>query len=632
MRTAVLFLLAAFAAFAQTEARGVQRLLEPALVSPDVVSDEIRSYLMGKARPALPPSSSEAWTSTAGTLRKRILDEIVFHGWPADWVNAPLKVDDLGEIPGGKGYRMRKLSYEIVPGFFSSAILYLPEKRSGKAPAVLNVNGHVGPEGKAVEYKQKRCINQALQGMIALNLEWLSFGELGHKENVHWFGGHLDLTGANSLGLFYLAMRKGLDYLWEHPDVDRGRIAVTGLSGGGWQTIILSALDERVNVSIPVAGYSAVMSRIERPQDIGDVEQNATDLLTLADYSHLTAIRAPKPTLLIYNAEDDCCFRAPLVKPHIFDAIRPFFALYGKPDHLAWHMNLDPATHNYVLDNRQASYGFLARHFGLAPIEREIPVDDQIRSYDELVVGLPKDNLTILGVAKRLASRIERRPDAGSDRLREVVRYRPVEVRRAWAMSNTVNKGLETRGYRFEFSNGLSAAGVWLRALSSDAPSTATIVLDDRGKKMAGREASDRVNRGEQVLAADLLFTGDAASASPGPRGYAQMLAAMGDRALGMEVAQLVGLAKWLKSDHAAVTLRVEANGMRNQVAALVAAAADPSLFSEVVVRNGIDSLAALVETPVDYLAAPDLFCLDLYREFDVSRLVQLTKATVHRR
>lgn len=632
MRIALLILCSTLAAFAQTEARGVQRLLEPALVSPEVVSDEIKSYLMGKAQPAVAPASAEAWTATAATLRKRILDEIIFHGWPADWVNAPLKVEDLGEIPGGKGYRMRKLRYEIVPGFFSSAILYLPEKLSGKAPAVLNVNGHVGPEGKAVEYKQKRCINQALQGMISLNLEWLSFGELGHKENVHWFGGHLDLAGANSIGLFYLAMRKGLDYLWEHPQVDRGRLAVTGLSGGGWQTIILSALDERVNVSIPVAGYSAVISRIERPQDIGDIEQNATDLLTLADYSHLTAMRAPKPTLLIYNAEDDCCFRAPLVKPYIFDAIRPFFRLYEKPDNFAWHLNVDPATHNYLLNNRQASYRFLARHFGLPPVERETSVDDQIKSYDELVVGLPKDNLTILGVAKRLASRIERRPDAGSDRLREVVRYRPVEVRRAWAMNNTVNKGLETRGFRFEFSNGLSAAGVWLRALSSDSPATATIVLDDRGKKMAGREVSDRANRGEQVLAADLLFTGDAASASPGPRGYAQMLAAMGDRPLGMEAAQLISLANWLKSANGAAKVRVEANGMRNQVAALVAAAAEPGLFSEVVIRSGIDSLAALVETPVDYLAAPELFCLDLYREFDVNRLVQLTKATVQRR
>ena len=87
---------------------------------------------------------------------------------------------------------------------------------------------------------------------------------------------------------------------------------MTGLSGGGWQTITLSALDERVAVAVPVAGYSSLVTGIEHPEYVGnDIEQNATDFRDGQDYTHLTAMRAPRPTLLIYNAEDDCCFRAP---------------------------------------------------------------------------------------------------------------------------------------------------------------------------------------------------------------------------------------------------------------------------------------------------------------------------------
>lgn len=104
---------------------------------------------------------------------------------------------------------MRKLRYEVVPGFWSTAILYEPENLDGTVPAMLNVTGHVGSAGKSVEYEQKRCINFALQGMIALSLEWIGQGELQAKEDRHFYNGNLDLVGVNSEGLFYIEMRRG---------------------------------------------------------------------------------------------------------------------------------------------------------------------------------------------------------------------------------------------------------------------------------------------------------------------------------------------------------------------------------------------------------------------------------------
>jgi len=629
---ACLTVLAATAA-AQTEARRLRPVLEPVLLRPEVVAWELQRYLAAKAPPLAKPGSAGEWTRQSAALRRRLLDEIVFRGWPREWVEAPLRFEDLGAIPSGKGYRMRKLRYEIVPGFWSSAILYEPETMTGKRPAILNINGHVGQPGKAVEYKQKRCINQALRGILALNLEWIAYGELNHPENVHWFGGHLDLVGANAAGLFYLAMRKGLDYLEQHPNVDRSRLGVTGLSGGGWQTIVLSALDERVAVAVPVAGYSAVLSRLERPEDIGDIEQNPTDMLTLADYSHLTAMRAPRPTLLIYSAEDDCCFRGNLVRPYIYDSVKPFFALYGAADRLGWHLNTDPGDHNYQLDNRRQSYRFFTRHFGLKETDEEIPVGPEVKSYEELVVGLPQDNLTILGLARKLASEIRRSeapPAEARQRLKDTVRYRPVEVKHAWAVGSTHRYEIETRSFRFEFDNGLSAAGVWVKALAAESSAPGSIVLHDKGKKTAAALVADRVNRGEQVLAADLIFTGDAEPQNPGTRGLAQLVAALGDRALGLRAAQLIALARWLRLQ-GAPRLRLEVGGIRSQTAALIAAALEPGLFAEVAVRDGMASLAYLLEAPVRYEDAPELFCLDLYKQFDLDGLARLAAPTAVR-
>ena len=77
--------------------------------------------------------------------------------------------------------------------------------------------------------------------------------------------------------------------------------------------------------------------------------------------------------------------------------------------------------------------------------------------------------------------------------------------------------------------------------------------------------------------------------------------------------------------------MRVETSGMRTQVAALLAAALQPSLFSEVVVRDGIASLRHLVDKPVKYQEAPDLFCLDLFQFTDVDRLAHLASPAIVR-
>jgi len=620
--------------FGQSSAGQLTPVLSEEIQSPVISVFQIKQYLLKKAAKPPAPASAEQWTAESKRIRERVLKEVVFHGWPQEWVTAAPRFEETGAL-AGKGYRMRKLRYEIIPGFYGAAILYEPENLQGKVPAILNVNGHVGPPGKAVEYKQKRCIHFARQGMLALNLEWFAFGELRDEENGHWFGAHLDLVGTHHLGLFYLAMRKGVDYLYEHANVDRNRIGVTGLSGGGWQTIVLSALDERVKAAVPVAGYSALAPKLEvrRYGDLGDLEQSATDLMDGLDYTHLTAMMAPRPTLLAHNTQDECCFRAGIVKPLNYDAIRPIFKLYGKEELLTWHESSDPGDHNYQLDNRMQAYSFFAKRFNVPMIQKEI---DDLKSYDELIVGLPQDNLTILGSARKLAQAIVRSPipkDANSrqswslterDRLKKVLRYKAATIQRPWVIATTKVKGIETKSYLFEMADGLSANAVWVRAIGQPDNTPVTLILNDKGKSAAAAEVSERVNRGEQVLAVDLVFTGDAWK-DVGGYSYAQILNGTGDRAMGIVAAQLSTVAEWIRSRGG---VRLECTGMRSQTAAFAAAAVNPTLFSDIVVHQGIPSLSYLLEKPVTYREAPELFCLDFYKYFDLDRLNALATPT----
>jgi hypothetical protein len=91
-----------------------------------------------------------------------------------------------------------------------------------------------------------------------------------------------------------------------------------------------------------------------------------------------------------------------------------------------------------------------------------------------------------------------------------------------------------------------------------------------------------------------------------------------------MEAAQLSMISRWAKERAGVSSVRLEARGIRTQVITLVAAALDPRLFSAIVVRNGMHSLSYVLELPVRFEQAPELFCLDLYKDFDIDHLEAL--------
>jgi hypothetical protein len=177
-------------------------------------------------------------------------------------------------------------------------------------------------------------------------------------------------------------------------------------------------------------------------------------------------------------------------------------------------------------------------------------------------------------------------------------------------------------------SDGLSSNGVWLKAIDAPETAPATIVLHDKGRAATSRQVADRVNRAGQVLTVDLPFTGDAWAGSS-TWAYLQMIYTTGERPLGLEVSHLIAITNWLRQRTGVQKVRIESSGMRNQVVSLMAAALEPSLFSEVVIREGIPSLRHLIDKPVKFSEAPDLFCLDLYRFTDIPRLAAAAEPAV---
>jgi len=626
---------AAGLANAQATRDTVAPLLEQQVQSNAVTAYQIQKYLMKDIPKPRAPATAEQWSVEQQVLRKHILKDVIYHGWPKEWIDSAPQFEQVEVIETTHGYRIRKYRYEIVPGFESTALLYEPVQLNAKVPAILNFTGH-DPFGNLSEYEQKRCINFAKKGILALSLGWPGLGELAQQGNNHDFAANLDLVGANSLGFFYLLIRRGLDFLASLPNTDSTRIGATGLSGGGWQTILISSLDERVNVMVEVAGFGSLESNLTRPTDSSDVEEDATDLMMGFDYPFLVAMRAPRPTLLIHNEQDDCCFLAPLVKPYIYEQILPFFKLYNSENALRWHENTDPGTHNYQLDNRQQAYAFFSEQFHLPLFTKELPSDSEIYTLEQLAGNLPNGNLTIAELARKLATQIHRDPipavgerrawqKSRREQLKSVIRYSPVSMNGAWKLT-TIKRhpSLQSFSYRFDFSNSLSGTGIWLATRDAAADAPLTIILNDKGYKASAPPVADRINLGEQVLVFEPLFFGSTSPDETEPAYWEMLVASRGDRAVGIEVGQLIATAKSFGNRTVPNNIRLETDGIRSEVVALVAAALEPNLFSELRLKNAMTSLAYLLNTPVPYRTAPDLFCLDLYKYFDIDQMAAL--------
>jgi hypothetical protein len=592
------------------------RLVQPLIDTKQTVV-EAQIYLGSRVKPMPPVRDRAEWERYAADLRRRVLDNVVFRGEAAKWRALPVKEEWLETIPAD-GYRLRKFRYQVLPGLWLPALLYEPLELKGRMPVAINLNGHEG-EGMAIPYIQKRCIHLARNGVLAFNYEWYQKGQMNAPGYMHSRMNQLDLAGTSGLAPFFLAYQRLLDAALKHPNADPARVAVTGLSGGGWQTIMLSSLDPRVKLAVPVAGYSSFLTRTQFPApDLGDSEQTPVDLGEYADYTHLTALLAPNPALLANNAFDNCCFRADYAIGPLLVAAQPIYKLFGQPGRLRYHPNFDPG-HNYGLDNRQAFYRFLGEFFFPAGNFPDEEKPAELRTPEAVRMPLPEPNADFHSLALRLSETLPRASDIPTDaaalrrwqteyrkKLREIVRWPDYQVTR--------QEAVEPSAWR------LSVSGWTVPALefAPDQPAGTTLVLGDEGKAKLASEIGALMERKQRVIAIDPFYFGECRIESRDYL-YALLVSALGERPLGIQAAQVTAVARWLHSKYGKVT--VEAFGPRTSLIAQVSAALETSAIGAVKLHQPMSSLKDPIRKDLEVRAGPELFCFGLAEWFDVKQL-----------
>jgi hypothetical protein len=333
--------------------------------------------------PFVVPKTKEAWEKRKKELREQLL---VANGlWPLP-EKTPLNPTIHGKIERD-GYTIEKVFFAAMPGHYVCGNLYRPpateESKNVKRAAVLCPHGH-WPNGRFLEQTaatqaadkkrgaetaddgaksplQARCANLAMMGFVVFHYDMVGYADstaIPHRQGFTDVAAELRLQ--NFMGLQTWNSIRALDFVEALPDVDPKKIGVTGASGGGTQTFILGAIDDR-----PAAAFPAVM--VGTVMQGGCVCENCSHLRVNTGNVEIAAMFAPKPQAL--SCANDWTKDFPTKG---FPELQALYELYGAKDKVAQKAWLD-YPHNYSQPSREFMYAWFAKHL----LGKDGPVEEK---------------------------------------------------------------------------------------------------------------------------------------------------------------------------------------------------------------------------------------------------------------
>ncbi len=363
--------------------------------------------------------SPEEWAARAADLRRQVLVAVGL--WPMP-PRTPLNAVVRGRREFDD-YTVEKVYFESMPGFYVSGTLYRPKTPApaGGRPGVLCPHGH-WPAGRFYDAAalegpgnirrqiaagaerfleggrsplQARCVQLARMGCTAFLYDMIGYADsiqLPHAPGMRdaldtrsgwgFFSPAAELRLQTMMGLQTWDSIRALDFLCSLPDVDAKRIAVTGASGGGTQTFILGAVDDRPALLFPAVMVSTAMQGGCTCENAPYLRIGAGNVDIAALAAHPDAFRAGKPRPLGMTAADDWTRQMP---EKGFPELKELYGLLGAPDRVAL-FPFPQFGHNYNSVSRGRMYGFINRFFRLGFEGPVLERDYTFLGRDELTV------------------------------------------------------------------------------------------------------------------------------------------------------------------------------------------------------------------------------------------------------
>ena len=448
------------------------------------------------------------WERRKAQLRRQILSAAGMFPMPE---RTPLHAQVFGRVEN-RDCTIEKVLLETMPGYYLGGNLYRPLHAAGKHPAVLNPHGHwtYGRlENQPLYSGQSFGISLARQGYVVFAWDMVGYNDT--VQTPHAFGGPVEqLWSFGPFGLQFWNASRALDFVASLDDVDSARIAMAGASGGATQTMMLAAVDDRLQFAAPVNMVSAIMQG-------GDVCENTPGLRIGTNNVEIASMFAPKPMLLV-SATGDWTRNTPKEE---FPAIRAIYDLYGRGSNVET-MQLE-APHNFNQQNREAVYRFFGqRILGEAAGKKFTENSPHVEMQDMLALSgrtLPANALTYAQIFEQWKHMAEAQRDGTTpETLREALRLalaaewpEKVESRRDGESRDGESRDGQNRdGQSIVLSRpgaGDRVPGAWFEGHGAPA-----LIVDADGAPAARQSAAFREIRaaGRPVLLIDAFQTGAA--------------------------------------------------------------------------------------------------------------------------
>ncbi len=252
-------------------------------------------------------SNIDDWPRQKADLRRQLFEMLGLQPLPA---RSDLKARITGTTERD-GVIVENILFQSRPGLYVTANYYRPVEQEGPLPTILYVCGHAKVKIDGVSYGNKTNYQHhgtwfAKNGYTCLTIDTLQLGEIeGHHHGTH----RLDRWWWNSRGYTPAGVEawnciRALDYLETREEVDVHRFGATGRSGGGAYTFWISALDERIKVSAPVAGITSMQNHVVD----GCIEGHCDCMFMVNtyrwDFPLLASLVAPRPQLILNTDKD----------------------------------------------------------------------------------------------------------------------------------------------------------------------------------------------------------------------------------------------------------------------------------------------------------------------------------------